>query len=286
VLVSFFLVFYPNIVIAKDVSRLETGPDQHWHEALLWLRQNSPEPFGDPAYFNRFFEPPVDGQNYSYPESAYGVISAWDYGHWITAIAHRIPVSNPHQYGAGTTSRFMIAQSEKEGNKFVQQSGCRYVMIDLEMVTRSFSSFSAWVGSSPSIFGETLYQADQAGDVRPIMVYYPEYYRSMCIRLYNFDGLEVSPADSIKVISWENRVDIYGHPYKLINFSKQFTSYTEAEAYCQSNPQCKIIGLDPFISPVPLEKLEHYRLVHSSGAISNQKTGQHSGYVEIFEYQP
>jgi len=47
------------------------------------------------------------------------------------------------------------------------------------------------------------------------------------------------------------------------------------------------VGSDPFVSPVPLEKLEHYQPVHHSDTWGAKRGDEIiSYYVEIFEYQP
>ena len=40
-----------------------------------------------------------DKNSFTYPNSSYGVMSWWDYGHMITYIAQRIPNANPFQAG-------------------------------------------------------------------------------------------------------------------------------------------------------------------------------------------
>ena len=117
------------------------------------------------------------------------------------------------------------------------------------------------------------------------MLYYPEYYRSLSTRLYNFDGEAVTPENTI-VISYEVQTDEAGTLYKVINGAEQFASYEEAEAYLlsQESGNYEIVGIDPFSSPVPLEALEHYRLIHgsdSSVALSDVLTVP---AVKIFEY--
>ncbi|GAG45492.1 unnamed protein product [marine sediment metagenome] len=47
------------------------------------------------------------------------------------------------------------------------------------------------------------------------------------------------------------------------------------------------MGEDPFISPVSLEELEHYKLVHPSDPeILTRKKVEPIPYVKIFEYLP
>jgi len=106
----------------------------------------------------------------------------------------------------------------------------------------------------------------------------------MSSRLYNFDGKQVVPQNSTWVISYAERKG-----YKEILTTQLFPTYGEAKAYLESqtSPNYRIVGNDPCISPVPLEKLEHYQLIYQSDTWG-AKLGDEiiSYWVEIFEYLP
>jgi len=153
----FFLVFFPNID-PNDVAtrvfyprlyqenlpsfgRLEAhatgGPGRvgdDWYGALMWLKNNTPEPFDNPDYYYELYDfpPKADGgfEDYDYPETAYGVMSWWDYGHVITRIARRIPIANPFQHGAPVAGRYLTSQNETEANQMMDELGAKYVVID------------------------------------------------------------------------------------------------------------------------------------------------------------
>ncbi|TRZ94573.1 MAG: hypothetical protein D4R82_03340, partial [Dehalococcoidia bacterium] len=115
--------------------------------------------------------------------------------------------------------------------------------------------------------------------------FYPEYYRSLAVRLYNFDGSQVTPQSS-NVISYEERTGPEGEPYKVITEAKSFPTYEEAEAYIssQESGNYRIVNTDPFVSPVPLEALEHYKLIYSSDSSVMKPGGGMISEVKIFEY--
>ena len=108
----------------------------------------------------------------------------------------------------------------------------------------------------------------------------------MCARLYNFGGEAVVPHNSVLVISFKES-SFLGKQYKEITSSQYFDTYEEAKEYVgnHSAENYRIVGDSAFISPVPIEELEHYKLVHESdpeifvgidrGLIS---------FVRIFEY--
>jgi len=302
IVVVFFLAFYPNVGRAIDTARYLPRLRQDWHDALIWMRDNTPEPFQDPDFYYELYDKPPRGEDrhrqYEYPPSAYGVMSWWDYGHWITAIAHRIPNSNPHQLGAVEAAEFFLAQDESSANEILDQLGSRYVIIDVEMATPyeitggkiktgKFYAMAIWAERSISQFCE-IYLQEKQGKLEPILLFYPEYYQSMCSRLYNFDGQEVVPSNSTWVISYTET-----DGYKVISTIELFSTYEKAKAYLESqtSPNYRIVGNDAFDSPVPLKKLEHYQqpqpIYHSDtwGAIEKDGAVILSYYVEIFEYE-
>ncbi|MGB2799549.1 MAG: oligosaccharyl transferase, archaeosortase A system-associated [Dehalococcoidia bacterium] len=292
VVIVFFAVFYPNIGGAVNTARNPSGPDEAWHSSLLWMRDNTPEPFEDPDFYYELYDRPPTGHSYDYPESAYGVMSWWDYGHWITRIAHRIPNANPFQAGVGDAASFFTAQDESSASEILDKLGSRYVIIDYAMSTSKFYAMPTWLGESESQFFDLYYQGTSEGEMEPIRLYYPAYYQSMCARLYNFGGQAVVPENSTWVISYVEKTDEQGNKYKVIsdvaNDGEPFATYEEAEAYLgnQSSPNYKIVGPNPFNNPVPLEKLEHYTLVYQSSMLVRLSGNETVPYVQIFEYVP
>lgn len=285
VVVVFFLSFFPNIGGAIDTaSRAAFAPDDAWCESLSWLKDNSPDPFHNPDFYYQLYEPPPHGKKYNYAQSAYSIMVWWDYGHLVTRIAHRIPISNPFQQGASAAARFFTAQDETSANKIMDKLGSRYAIIDYATATVKFHGMATFAGSSPEEFFETYYQR-QEGGLAPVLLFYPEYYRSLTTRLYNFDGSAVVPRTST-VISYEQRVGADGEPYKMITSLQSFPSYQAAVDHVASHQSdnYKIVGTDPFISPVPLEALENYRLIYSSDSSIMEPSIGRISKVKIFEY--
>jgi hypothetical protein len=110
-------------------------------------------------------------------------------------------------------------------------------------------------------------------------LFYPAYYNSTVVRLYNFDGKAVTPTQSI-VISYQEKVASGGDKYKEITDYWSFSTYEEAEAYVASQTagNYKIVGVDPFSSIVPLEKLNSYEFVYPLEATTN------TTIVKVFKY--
>ncbi|MCJ7744449.1 MAG: oligosaccharyl transferase, archaeosortase A system-associated, partial [Dehalococcoidales bacterium] len=262
-------------------SQTPFAPSNAWCSSLSWLKDNTPEPFGDAAAYYRLDRPPT-GEPYRYPESAYGVMAWWDYGYWITRIGHRIPNANPGQDPTALTriATCFTAQDESSANKIAQELGTGYVIIDYETVTSKFWAVATWAGGEPAGFFEYYWSPEEN---QPKLFIYPEYYRSLAVRLYNFDGKAVTP-ESTLVISYQEMADQKGNLYKVITSQEQFNSYEEAEAYIasQTSGNYRIVGTDPMVSPVPLEALSRYKLVFGSDNITLGSASVPA--VKIFEF--
>jgi dolichyl-diphosphooligosaccharide--protein glycosyltransferase len=271
----FFLVFYPNIGKVEVLAGQQYIMTRGWYNSMLWLKDNSPEPFGDP---NFYYEIDPTRDEFEYPETVYGVMSWWDYGYFIMQIAHRIPNANPMQAGAPVAGKFFTAQNETSANEIADELGTKYVVIDNAMPTTKFYAMVQWAGGNLSKFYDFYYQPTQDGGQWG-MLYHPAYYNSTVVRLYNFDGKAVTPTESI-VISYEDSPAGGGETYKEITNGWSFPTYEEAEAFVgnQTSGNYRIVGINPSSSPVPLEELNSYERFYPTG---NTTT---AGTIKIFKY--
>lgn len=297
IVVVFFLFFFPNFTPAQNSAKaLSFALTDGWCESLTWMKDNTPDPFGDPDFYYASYATP-----FRYPETAYGVTAWWDYGYSITRMGHRLPNCHP---GSNEPTRQKVAslftaQDEASAAPIISQLESRYVIIDFSTAVLEtgynilekrywligkFHAIATYAGSSAENFYEVYYQPK--GDrLDPVFLFYPEYYRSLAVRLYNFNGEKVIPRDS-GVVSYEDKLSSAGIAYKQIIGTKAFPSYEEAEGYVnsQKSGNYKIVSTNPFVSPVPLEKLEQYKLVYNSKNSETQPGGGIIPEVKIFEY--
>ncbi|PWB52438.1 MAG: oligosaccharyl transferase, archaeosortase A system-associated [Candidatus Methanoperedenaceae archaeon] len=195
-LAALFLVaylVYPLIGPAINYGENGRGMKTYWYESLTWMRYNTPDPGVD---FYGKYQKPSAAENYSYPDSAYGVMSWWDYGHVITAWAHRIPNANPFQSGIGGglthvpgASTFLSAQSEEEANAVLDAIGVNGKPVARYVITDDYINFAA--------FGAVLewakvpydgYYAMVKTNKGEQLVPYTKRYNAMMMRLQLFDG--------------------------------------------------------------------------------------------------
>ncbi len=283
VILVFLVAFLPNILLAKEVASAPAfAYSDAWLESLDWMKDNTPEPFGNADFYYARYS-----KDFHYPQSAYGVMAWWDYGHLITRVGRRLPISNPFQQGATEAARFFTAQDETLANQVMSAVGAKYVVIDFATATTKFHGAAAFANIPVENFYDTYYIAEK-GRLRPIILYHPEYYYSLAARLYNFDGASSTPEKSI-VISYQEKVSPTGHNYKEIADIRSFPSYQEAKAFIasQKGGNYRIVNDNPFLTPVPLERLKNYKPVYSSKSDMIQIPGIGTiPEVKIFEFVP
>jgi dolichyl-phosphooligosaccharide-protein glycotransferase len=293
----FFLVFFPNtglpgikagtpvlgipIKTTELLASSSNNIDRAWYDSLMWLKDNSPEPFGYADSYYELYEAPAKGEKYAYPESAYSIMAWWDYGHWINRIAHRIAISNPFQAGADKVARFFVTQHEDEASKILDKLDAKYIIVDYKITANQFYAVPTWAGKNYDNFYQPYYFSQEDGALKGELFYYPAYYQSAVVRLYNFNGKAAVPDNSTVILSYREITGIEGTTYREVLDSMTFSSYKEAQDYVLQQESGKYVlgNFDPFVTPVPLEEMEYIELVHESAQQHNGKAE-----VKIFEY--
>jgi len=284
VLVVFAPLVYPT-ALAMQVTDASGGAGQSataWNESLSWMQGSTPQE-GNFAGADNAEDFPYYGtyeraEDFDYPEGSYGVMSWWDYGHFITVMGERIPVANPFQQGATTAAEFLLAQNESQANEVMadvseDDAKTRYVMVDWKMTEtdsriggKYFAPFQFHSGDvNPGEYfsqprNAVYFQAGQGGRLRSFRLQHQEYYNSTAVRLYNFHGSAVEPQPV--VVDWTIE-DIRGQQVRMSNGTRRFDSMEQAREYVSSDPTSQIGGIGQY----PEERvpaLEHYRMVGGS----------------------
>ena len=208
-------VVYPTYSIADMESQGGGGPVKQWYDALVWFGNNTPDKEKYDEFYYKLYKPTANiKEPYSYPFETYGVLSWWDYGHWIESIAHRMPIANPFQQGIGNkynnvpgASSFLTAFNESEAERIAEKLNVKYVISDLEMATGKFYAIAVWAeGDLPYAekyyhgyayiskdgmlgFSDTQWEIPVGAVVIPMRIPSKLYYMTMEARLHIFDGI-------------------------------------------------------------------------------------------------
>jgi len=175
------------------------------------------------------------------------ILSWWDYGYWITRIAQRKAYVNPSQKEelVTSTAQMFLAGEGVEAD---------YIILDYHTVTGKFWAIAIWAGKQPSEFSGTYYIVEE-GKATPVRLFYPEYYQSLAVRLYNFSGKAVMPTQST-VISFNAST-------RILQGVDTYATYEEAVDHVELGQ--RLVGTSQFKSPIPLEAVGGYTLVYESG---------------------
>ena len=287
IIVVFFFVFFWNITKSKEIAgQVSFAPSNAWEDSLHWMKNNTPDPFGDPTTYYKIYKSASAGEKFTYPSTAYGVTAWWDYGYWISRTAHRLPNANPGQEPDPImkVADFFLSTDEATLSKVRAELKSDYVMIDYATATSKFWAILTWADKNQNDFTGVYYVLNN-NQLEPVQLLYPEYYRTLVIRLYNFNGEAVADGSPM-VVTYEEKTSSNGIRYRQITDAKDFNSYQEALDYIAANGSTNniIVGKDPFTSPIPLEKVTDYNLVYSSNVNLNSDTSDNISEVKIFQY--
>jgi oligosaccharyl transferase (archaeosortase A-associated) len=281
----------PADVNTSEYMKYYGGMTSDWREALEWFGENSPETGID--YYTIY-----NRDEYTNPSESYGVMSWWDYGHWITFISERLPNANPFQEGvAGPdgAAAYFIQQDEEESNAILDNLNTRYVITDAEMDSgdAKFWAMSTWydpeVQQDPYI--KIFLNVKDGNSYDVIKFYTPAYYQTMISRLHNFDGSMVDPS-KVTYIEYVDGTS-YGSPYPILTAANMLgidEAKAKVEEYNAANAgtgkEAAILSWNVIIPDGKVPALQHYRLIHESPTNIFAANDQDLRHVKIFEYVP
>jgi dolichyl-diphosphooligosaccharide--protein glycosyltransferase len=262
--------------------------NQDWRDSLVWMQNNTPATGVN--YYTIY-----NKNSFTYPNSSYGVMSWWDYGHMITYIAQRIPNANPFQAGVsgpdGAAAYFM-ATNESTANTILDHDGTRYVITDIEMDTGKFWAMATWFNSTAaaSPYQTTFLVPDQtdASSYQSALLNEQPYYDTMVSRLHNFDGSMVTASSAYYVEYADQSITHASYPV-LTNAAEMNVSAaaTRAAQYNQNAPagyHAEVLSASVVLPITDVPALQHYRLVHESSTNVFNSDKIDVKYVKIFEY--
>jgi len=279
------LVVAPMTAVAPatNISRYDSpGQDiEAWSGGLGWLADNTPEEgeLGGASNGLDYYGTYENVDDYDYQSGQYGVLSWWDYGHWITAQGERIPNANPFQQGATSAANFLLAPNESQANDVLDEmdeedAQTRYFAVDW-MMAESNGGVGGKFFAPPNFYSVSdVSQSDYYGRVysaraeslrgSSFMLQEQNYYESTMIRLYQYHGSAVEPRPI--VTDWQIGT-LQGRQVRQAPASGrailQNRTLAAARAYTANDTTSTVGG----VGALPTERvpaMEHYRLVGAS----------------------
>lgn len=287
---TLFLVF-TNGRIALEQMETDNSPTKDWRDALAWLSQNTPEPFQDSSAWLKWHPRLTGTQIFPYPSSAYGTGVWWDFGYWVEHLGRRIPTSNGTQSGVAETARFFVDPNPVTAIEKLRASRTRYVIVDPSLPVLELSHPSQFLGMLTWARADVLqyvrlYYSEDADGLHPQLVYLPNYYRSLGMRLFLVEGQQTDTARGVPVVMShaENRG---GRTVHIIEGTRFFQTENEARRFIGGHPENDLLlaSTDAGSTCVPLEELKGIHRVFTSD--SNPISALRAIHaVKIFEVLP
>ena len=272
------------------------GTEADWISECTWMLTGTPETGVD--YLKIY-----DEEGFEYPSEAYGVMSWWDYGHYITTIAERIPNSNPFQAGvAGTYGAAAVLTSTNESAVMekLDYLGTRYIMTDYQMAGAKFGAMAIWNDSTAQLtpYYYTFLQ-NSNGNLQMVQAYTPEYYNTLTVKLQYYDGSMTEPGE-VAVVETDSSAN-YGYPVitNVQGYATAEEAQAAADAFNENAPATKhaYVIANPsgvataYLPSTTVPALQHFRLVHESpnyvlanSQYTNQPVEGGTAWVKSFEY--
>ncbi|MFT4946885.1 MAG: oligosaccharyl transferase (archaeosortase A-associated), partial [Natronomonas sp.] len=248
-----------------------------WDESLQWMNENTPEPgqYDNPDGEAMEYLGTYDRtDDFEYSDGTYGVLSWWDYGHWITNRAERIPNANPFQQGARPAAEFLLAQNESEALSTLEtefdeseNAETQYVMVDWQMAEtegqvggKYFAPTEFHPDYETSDFYQRVINPNAEVTTRQqlfrqtrMIAHSQPYYNSMLTRLYHYHGSSRAP----DAIGTERLVTGDQRPVQ------SFESVEQAREWASESETRQVGGIG-LLPEERVEALEHFRVVHMS----------------------
>ena len=293
------LVVAPMTAVAAptNIERYDSpGQDiQSWTNGLDWMAENTPEEgtLGGASNELDYYGTYKNVDDFDYKSGQYGVLSWWDYGHWITAQGERIPNANPFQQGATNAANFLLAPNETQAGNVLDEmdeddAGTRYVAVDW-MMAESNSDVGGKFFAPPNFYSvdnvsrSDYYNRVYSGSAQSLrgpslMVQRQSYYESMTARLYLYHGSAVEPQPI--VLDWGIGT-LQGESVRQTTSRRALLfnrTMSGAQSYVANDTTSAVGG----IGGLPSERvpaLEHYRLVGTSEQSATESSNYNRGIL-------
>jgi oligosaccharyl transferase (archaeosortase A-associated) len=259
-----------------------------WRETLEWMETHTPDPGVDyDTIYNR--------DTFQYPPQSYGVMSWWDYGHWITFFAHRIPHANPFQAGVageyGAAAFFMVP-TEGQVTAIADHLGTKYVVTDIEMDTGKFWAMATWyndtLGAAPYSDVFLVTSPENPLSYQVVTVNTQNYYDTTISRLHNFDGSMTDPTTVYYVVYADGTQQTNYYPViTQAQATDADTAIQMAKTYnanASTGYHATVVS-NSYLNPIErVPALRHFRLIYESATDAPLGENRAVKYVKAFEY--
>jgi len=172
----------------------------------------------------------------------YGVLADWPLGYLYTYISKKPLYAEPNFCHYIDPARFFIMNNETDAYAFMKENKLRYVIVKPMDINKYYYNLTQLQVEKRMVAVKGTVEGTEKLFINQ------SYFNSMGARLYNFNGEEVVPT-KVYTISLNKELS-------------EFATFEEANATMVSD----FFSIDTYSSPVPLEALKHFKLIHTEGS--------------------
>ncbi len=279
------LFFVTITLLSVPVSIFVSSPDnpaksvsEEWLESLQWLKKSSNSP--EEMYYSQFSK-----QHFEYPDTMFTVLSWWDYGNWILAIAHLSPATNPFQTNIDSVARYLLSDNHVDAEATADWLHVKYVITTNDYLFDSFSQIRKWLPEvttdDPYYF--YFYQQDPRNKLMfsPMLGMKPAFFNTTLVKLHVNDG-SLALANGSVSVQYERGL-VGGQEVSLLQKMYPIDQVQTEMMLSQSRINQEIISLQ-YTSPVTdTPALQNYRLIYESNGTESFPGDVTLNNIKIFE---
>jgi asparagine N-glycosylation enzyme membrane subunit Stt3 len=171
----------------------------------------------------------------------YWVIGRWDIGYLYGYLAKKPMFAAPNLCNYLVPTEFLSINNEQTAYDYAKARNIKYAIVRYNSLSRFYSEYNKLNLPTPEVIG---------GQSPNGNVYYfisEEYYQTLNVSLFNFDGKATKPKS---IYYFQNREAV------------ETDNLDEARLYGDKG---KIYSLDPFSTSIELPELKHFKLLHTEG---------------------
>jgi asparagine N-glycosylation enzyme membrane subunit Stt3 len=228
-LALYFTMLYwgGEIQANSNISLIFTDNDYKMAE---WMKTSLPDP-----------QIAESGTYLDNTNPSYWVIGRWDIGYLYGYLAKKPMFASPNLCNYLAPTQLMAYNDEQAAYTYAKERNIKYLVVRYNNLSRFYSEYNKLGWPTPEVVGGQ----SQSGNV-----YYfisDEYYQSLNVRLFNFNGVDAMPKN---VYYFQNREAV-----ETDNLDEGRLNGDKGRLY----------SLDPFSTSLHLAELKHFRLIHTEG---------------------
>lgn len=193
-----------------------------------------------------------------------------------------MPSTDGTQTNADMVAAYLTATSPTAAQRVRSRLSARYAILNAEVTLDFFGVIAEWARHYPGQFQRFVFETGPGGVRLPLKIYLPEYYRTMAVRMYNFDARAIVASPEVSIFTTKLVRGDAGLDFETVVSEHKFPTEEKAREYVEHHSgETMIFGSrDPMVSCVNVDELPDVKRVFASSERDSLRV------VKVFELTP